>query len=171
MAVGGYGAGMTSGVEGPRSRRTILLIAAASAATVVGLAIGGAYALGGREKPAARPSFAAGPPTLVALSEASACVRLVPLLTVAVGQLNEVLKHPDGSTADWGKVFSTRDELVELAPAVPKSLQTDVNIQIAALDMLDKIGHQERGVRDLDVNGVSAAGLRIAHACSPYATD
>lgn len=171
MAWGGYGAGMT---ETPAPRRLRWLWIAAIGALAVTAAVAGTLGvLAARHD--AKAEQAAGitvavPPTVIPLSEASACARLVPLLTGAARQLNEVVAHPDGSTADWGLIYRTHDELNELAPALPASLQTDVNIQLAALDQLDKIGHKQREVRDLNVAGVSDAGIRVADTCMKYAT-
>ncbi len=150
-----------------KSRRLpVLLLAIAATGLIALVAIGAAYLYGQRINPSA-PATAS--PTATAIDERGACVLLIHSGQEVADHVLALVDHPDGSTMKWPEVEETVKDLKTIREIAPTDFRADIDAQIGPLEELLAV-HRGEGNRQIRLDGLRSAGLRIVGRCTQYAS-
>lgn len=147
-----------------KSRRlTAVLVAIGVTGLIALVAIGAAYLYGQRLSPSAAAS-----PSPTPIDERGACVLLIRSGQKVADHVLAFVDHPDGSTMKWPEVEETVKDLKTIREIAPTDFRSDIDAQIGPLEELLAV-HRGEANRQIRLDGLRSAGLRIVGRCTQYA--
>jgi hypothetical protein len=151
-----------------KSRRlSVVLLAIAATGLIALVAIGAAHLYGQRINPSA--TAAVSSTTAMAIDERGACVLLIRSGQEVADHVLTFVDHPDGSTMKWPEVEETVKDLKTIREIAPADFRADIDAQIGPLEELLAV-HRGEANRQIRLDGLRSAGLRIVGRCTQYAS-